>query len=97
MQPDAELCNHQQDATTKLINKVLENARSAKDKVGVYVVKLNSLWSTWQCRGCHPDGWHRDYEADVANLCTLIEIVKTRLDLWGRSNTSLLTLPSMRN
>jgi predicted ATPase len=100
---DAELCNQNFDRASSLVEEVFRRGRAMKDKLPAYVIQINCLGQRGKMEAATQVGVDvmkqlgEPLPRRVTNTTILIEIVKTRVALRGRSNETLLALPCMQD
>jgi predicted ATPase len=100
---DAELCNQNFDSVTALVEVVFLEARTLKDKLRAYIVHINSLGQRGNVEAATQVGINvmrqlgEPLPPKVTNTTILLEIMKTKIALRGRSNETLLRLPPLQD
>lgn len=100
---DAQLCCQNFDCVAFLVEQVLQNATSVKDKLRAYIVQVNSLGQLGNVEAATQLGIQVMRElgeplpVKVTGATILIEIIMTRAALRGRSNEALLRLPPLQD
>lgn len=100
---DAELCMQNFTRVHELVEQVLENARTVRDKLRAYVALINSLGQRGNIDAALQVGIEVSRQLvdplppKVTNASILVEIIKTKIALRGRSNIALLTLPPLQD